>query len=71
MSVRRRVAITGIGPITAIGNGVDGLWDGVRRGESAVTGITRFDPTGFSSRVAAEADLRAARFHDAEEGAPP
>ena len=54
MNVRRRVAITGIGPITAIGNGVDGLWDGVRRGESAVAAITRFDATGFSSRVAAE-----------------
>ncbi len=54
MSVRHRVAITGIGPVTPIGNGVDGLWDGVRRGTSAVTGITRFDPTSFSSRVAAE-----------------
>ena len=55
MSVRHRVAITGIGPITPIGNGVDGLWDGVRRGTSAVTGITRFDPASFTSRVAAEA----------------
>ena len=55
MSEKRRVAITGLGPITPIGNGVDGLWDGVRRGQSAVTGITRFDPTGVSSRVAAEA----------------
>ena len=54
MNVRHRVAITGIGPITPIGNGVDGLWDGVRRGKSAVTGITRFDSAGFSSRVAAE-----------------
>ena len=51
---RRRVAITGLGPITPIGNGVDGLWDGVRRGESAVRTITRFDPTPFTSRVAAE-----------------
>ena len=50
----RRVAITGIGPITPIGNGVDGLWDGVRRGDSAVRGISRFDPAQFSSRVAAE-----------------
>jgi 3-oxoacyl-[acyl-carrier-protein] synthase II len=50
----RRVAITGIGPITPIGNGVDGLWDGVRRGESAVHGISRFDPAQFSSRIAAE-----------------
>jgi 3-oxoacyl-[acyl-carrier-protein] synthase II len=51
---RRRVAVTGLGPITPIGNGVGGLWDGVRRGESAVTTITRFDPAPFTSRVAAE-----------------
>ncbi|HEU0113698.1 MAG TPA: beta-ketoacyl-ACP synthase II, partial [Thermomicrobiales bacterium] len=51
---RRRVAITGIGPLTPIGNGVDGLWDGVRRGDSAVRRITRFDPAPFSSQVAAE-----------------
>jgi 3-oxoacyl-[acyl-carrier-protein] synthase II len=51
---RRRVAITGLGPITPIGNGVDGMWDGVLRGGSAVRGITRFDPSQFSSRVAAE-----------------
>jgi 3-oxoacyl-[acyl-carrier-protein] synthase II len=53
----RRVAITGLGPITPVGNGVDGLWDGVRRGVSAVREITRFDPRGFSSRVAAEVDF--------------
>ena len=71
VSVRRRVAITGIGPITAIGNGVDGLWDGVRRGESAVTAITRFDPAGFSSRVAAEVTFEPLDFMSPEEGAPP
>jgi 3-oxoacyl-[acyl-carrier-protein] synthase II len=56
------VAITGLGPITPIGNGVDGLWDGVRRGVSAVTGISRFDTTGFSSRVAAETDFEPLDF---------
>ncbi|MBA3416421.1 MAG: beta-ketoacyl-[acyl-carrier-protein] synthase II, partial [Chloroflexia bacterium] len=55
MPGRRRVAITGIGPITPIGNGVDGLWDGILRGDSAVRPITRFDPSQFSCRVAAEA----------------
>ncbi len=61
-SQQRRVAITGLGPITPIGNGVDGMWDGVRRGTSGVTGITRFDPVGFSSRVAAEADFEPLDF---------
>jgi len=60
----RRVAITGIGPITPIGNGVDGLWDGVRRGESAVRRIRRFDPEPFSCRVAAEVDFQPLDFMD-------
>ena len=63
-SARRRVAITGIGPITPIGNGVDGLWGGVRRGESAVRRISRFDPSPFSSQVAAEVEFEPLDFMD-------
>jgi 3-oxoacyl-[acyl-carrier-protein] synthase II len=48
------VVITGIGAITPVGSGREGLWAGVRRGESAVRPITRFDATPFRSRVAAE-----------------
>jgi 3-oxoacyl-[acyl-carrier-protein] synthase II len=50
----RRVVITGIGAITPIGTGVEGLWEGLRRRESAVRCITRFDPTMFKSRIAGE-----------------
>jgi 3-oxoacyl-[acyl-carrier-protein] synthase II len=50
----RRVVITGIGAITPIGLGVEGLWDGLRRRESAVRCITRFDPSMFKSRIAGE-----------------
>jgi 3-oxoacyl-[acyl-carrier-protein] synthase II len=53
---RRRVVITGIGAITPIGNGVDGLWDGVLRGASAVRPVTRFDAGSFRSRLAGEID---------------
>jgi len=55
--LKHRVAITGIGAITPIGTGVDELWQGVRAGESAVRIITRFDPSHFSSQVAAEIDF--------------
>lgn len=58
----RRVAITGIGPITPIGNGADGLWDGIRRGTSAVRPIDRFDPAQFSCRVAATAEFEPLDF---------
>jgi 3-oxoacyl-[acyl-carrier-protein] synthase II len=50
----RRVVITGIGAVTPIGLGVDGLWQGLQRRTSAVRCITRFDPTVFKSRVAGE-----------------
>jgi 3-oxoacyl-[acyl-carrier-protein] synthase II len=55
--VKQRVAITGIGAVTPIGIGVEELWAGVRRGESAVGRITRFDPCPFASQVAAEIDF--------------
>jgi len=52
--VNRRVVITGIGAITAIGSGKDGLWDGIRRGRSGIRRITRFDPSAYRSQVAGE-----------------
>jgi 3-oxoacyl-[acyl-carrier-protein] synthase II len=54
MSSQRRVVITGIGAITPIGLGVEGLWQGLMRRESAVRCITRFDPSMFKSRIAGE-----------------
>ena len=57
MRQRHRVVITGIGAITPIGTGACELWNGVRRGESAVRRIERFDPSPFASRVAAEIDF--------------
>ena len=51
---RRRVVITGIGPITPIGTTTDGLWSGLQRQRSAVRSLTRFDPSQFRSHNAAE-----------------
>ena len=54
MSGARRVVVTGVGCVTPIGTGVEGLWDGLRARRSAVRAITRFDPSPFRSRIAAE-----------------
>lgn len=51
-----RVAVTGIGPITAIGTGVAAFFDGLRRERSPIRRITRFDATPWRSRIAAEVD---------------
>ena len=56
--MRQRVVVTGIGALTPIGCGVEGLWAGVLRGKSAVRVTTRFDATPFRSRLAAEIDDR-------------
>jgi 3-oxoacyl-[acyl-carrier-protein] synthase II len=62
-SHERRVVITGIGALTPIGLGVGGLWAGLERRESVVGPVTRFDPSPFRSRVAAEvSDFRARDF---------
>jgi 3-oxoacyl-[acyl-carrier-protein] synthase II len=52
----QRVAVTGIGPITAAGTGVDGLWEGLRRERSPIRRITRFDASVWRSQIAAEVD---------------
>jgi 3-oxoacyl-[acyl-carrier-protein] synthase II len=51
-----RVAITGIGPITAVGTGASAFWEGLRRERSPVRAITRFDASHWRSRIAAEID---------------
>ncbi|MGH7481517.1 MAG: beta-ketoacyl-ACP synthase II [Longimicrobiales bacterium] len=62
-----RVAITGIGPITAAGIGVAGLWDGLRRERSPIGPITRFDSSPWRSKVGAEVqDFEARSFMDAQ-----
>ena len=51
---RRRVVITGLGAITPIGHGKEGLWQGVLAGRSAVRRIESFDTSSYRSQIAAE-----------------
>lgn len=50
----RRVAVTGLGAVSALGIGVPAFWDRVAAGASGVGRITRFDPTGYLAQAAAE-----------------
>jgi 3-oxoacyl-[acyl-carrier-protein] synthase II len=56
MTQRRRIWITGIGVITAVGTGVDAFRAGLRAARSGVVAIDRFDPSPFRSQVAAQVD---------------
>ncbi|MFB6614032.1 beta-ketoacyl-[acyl-carrier-protein] synthase family protein [Streptomyces sp. NPDC056367] len=51
----RRAVVTGLGVVAPGGTGVRGYWDLLTAGRTATGALTRFDPSGFRSRVAAEA----------------
>ena len=51
---RRRVVITGLGPITCIGKGVEGFWNGIRAEKTGIRPITCFDVSPFGVRVGGE-----------------
>jgi 3-oxoacyl-[acyl-carrier-protein] synthase II len=51
---RRRVAITGLGFVTPLGNDTAAAWHALLAGRSGVAPITRFDASGYPVRIAAE-----------------
>jgi len=51
---RRRVAITGLGLVTPVGNDVASTWEAVLAGRSGGAEITLFDASGFPVHIAAE-----------------
>ncbi|TME56280.1 MAG: beta-ketoacyl-[acyl-carrier-protein] synthase II, partial [Chloroflexi bacterium] len=50
----RRVAVTGMGFITPIGNDLETVWSNMVEGVSGVGHITHFDTNGFDTKIAAE-----------------
>lgn len=49
-----RVVITGLGPVSSIGIGVDDFCQGIRGGRSGISAIDAFDTTGFPAIMAGE-----------------
>ena len=50
----KRVVVTGIGALTAIGNNADEYWNGLVNGVSGAAPITRFDASQFKTQFACE-----------------
>lgn len=52
--MKNRVVITGIGALTPVGFGVDGLWEGIKKEQSGLGFITRFNPDHYNAKCAGE-----------------
>jgi len=50
----RRVVVTGMGAVSALGNDVPSTWAGLLAGKSGVRTIQSFDPSRVDSKIAAE-----------------
>ena len=67
--MKRRVVITGVGPVTPIGTGKEIFWNNLIAGKSGVGIITRFDPTDVDVKIAGEVkDFEYADYMDKKEG---
>src|SRR5438045_4091006 len=51
---RRRSVITGIGPITCVGMGVENFWKGILTEKSGITRISSFDTSMFNAHCGGE-----------------
>jgi beta-ketoacyl-acyl-carrier-protein synthase II len=54
MTSRRRVAITGIGLVTPVGNDAASTWANLLAGRTGIAPISNFDARGFPTRIGAE-----------------
>jgi 3-oxoacyl-[acyl-carrier-protein] synthase II len=54
LSDSERIVVTGIGPITPVGAGVDAFWEAVTAGRSGVRRIERFDTSDLPVHLAGE-----------------
>lgn len=52
----RSVVVSGVGPVSGFGLGIDPTWEGVCEGRSAIARIQAFDPSGFGCQVGGEVE---------------
>jgi 3-oxoacyl-[acyl-carrier-protein] synthase II len=54
MTLRRRIAITGLGAVSPLGNTLDDNWNNLIAGKSGIGRITKFDASAYSVQIAGE-----------------
>src|SRR5437868_7926730 len=52
--MKRRAVITGLGPITCIGKGIEAFWNGILAEKSGINRVSSFETTGFNAHCGGE-----------------
>lgn len=63
----RRVAITGMGAVTPVGNTVEEYWNGLKNGRLGVSEIDFFDTSNSRTKVAAKCNINIEDYYDRKE----
>jgi 3-oxoacyl-[acyl-carrier-protein] synthase II len=50
----KRAVITGMGALTPVGNNIQNMWENLVAGKHGIDTITRFDPSDYKTKLAAE-----------------
>ncbi len=60
----RRVAVTGLGVISPVGQDIDTAWTNLVAGNTGLRRITRWDPTPYDAQIAGEVDFDGSQWMD-------
>ncbi|GAE89219.1 beta-ketoacyl-ACP synthase II [Acetivibrio straminisolvens] len=66
--MKRRVVVTGLGVVSALGTDINEFWNAIKEGKSGITAVTKFDVSNMPTKVAAEIkDFDPTKFIDKKE----
>jgi 3-oxoacyl-[acyl-carrier-protein] synthase II len=66
--MKRRVVITGMGVLSALGTDINEFWNSIKEGKCGITTVSKFDVSCMPTKVAAEIkDFDPTKFIDKKE----
>ncbi|HHV29314.1 beta-ketoacyl-ACP synthase II [Acetivibrio mesophilus] len=66
--MKKRVVVTGLGVISALGTDINEFWNAIKEGKCGISSVTKFDVSNMTTKVAAEIkDFDATKFIDRKE----
>ena len=66
--MKKRVVITGMGVVSALGIGTDNFWNSIKEGKNGISSVTKIDVSNMNCKVAAEIkEFDSSQFIDKKE----